>query len=429
MRGIVASAAALLGATGVAIATFIIAGWTGLGVWPLAALAMLGFAGAGTMLLRVAARRTGRPERGTWWWLAGGCVAYAIAAQLFVGTPPRHALPGPEPMRGTQYWNLGHGARLAYRKQSAALGVPHRAEPVIFLHDGPGIPALPAFHTQGAWPVDFVAADGYDVYYYDQRGAGFSSRLELRTQAPYSVAGHVNDLEAIRRQLGARTMILVGHGWGATLAINYLLAHPSSVSRMVLESPGPLWYPEWSDLIEPSARARMTDVQASALAVLQRPSLRLVLGRMMADFSRRSAHTLVADWEADQWWTRLRAQELALGQPRATCLTEQLPDAAPPAGLGFFANSYTLADALRLPDPRPALKEMNVPVLVLRGLCDYTSWRVSYEYLDVLPGARYVAVPAAGHQIWLEKSEMRTTVIAPFLRGEVVPLAFYTGKR
>lgn len=101
------------------------------------------------------------------------------------------------------------------------------------------------------------------------------------------MARHVADLEAIRKTVGAPRLVLAGTGWGTTLATHYLLQFPDQVERPILESPGALWAPAWPETINPSARATMTDVQASALAALERPPLRLVLGRMMADFSPR----------------------------------------------------------------------------------------------------------------------------------------------
>ncbi len=442
MKAIAARTAALLMALAAAVAVFVVFAWFRLGFWPLALLALLAFFASGFMLINLADRWSSNADRGAvpgprredsrasvWRWLLGGTVAYVVVAQLAVGRPPQRTLLAPEPAPGTKYWTLGNGSRIAYLMSAAKGRTPKHESPVIHLHDGPGMPALPVNNTLGVRPLDFLTEEGYDVYYYDQLGAGLSERLDLRNEQPYTVARHVEDLENIRRVLGARTLILAGSGWGATLAVNYLLAHADNVERLILESPGPLWYPAWRDLVEPTARARMTDVQASALAALERPPLRLVIGRMMADFSPRSAHTLVADWEGDQWWTKTTAQALSLGQPRMTCLSDPTTGLAPLSGLGFFANTYTLADALRLPDPRAALRKIRKPALVLRGTCDYIDWKVSYEYLDVLPGSRYVAVPAAGHQIWMEQPSLRTTIIRAYLRGESVPLEMYTPPR
>ena len=58
-----------------------------------------------------------------------------------------------------------------------------------------------------------------------------------------------------------------------------------------------------------------------------------------------------------------------------------------PAGVGFWVNAMTVRDARRIVDPRPALRSVDRPVLVLRGQCDYQRWEGTREYRDVFPNA------------------------------------------
>jgi len=410
-----------------AVATFILASALRLGFWPPAMLALVAFFVCGFGLLRLTKRMTPGASTPVVRWLLGGALAYAIIAQLTIGRVPSRTLESPQSSASTMYWTLSDGSRIAYEK-AAASGA-QRGAPIIVLHDGPGVPLLPFLQAVGRRPLDFAGAIGHDVVYYDQIGAGLSDRIDLAKADPYTVARHVRDLEEIRNVLQAPKLILYGAGWGATLAAQYLLQHADRVEKVVLESPGPLWSPAWPELIPPSARARMTDVEATALAALQRPPLRLVLGRVMADLSIPAAHSFISDWEADQWWTRTTEESWRLGQPNLTCHSDPARGVPPPVGLGFFANSYTLVDAAKLPDPREPLKQVPTDVLVIRGSCDYIDWHVSNEYLKVLPRARYVAIPAAGHFVWLEQPGLFAEVVSAFLRGEPVPLEAYNSAR
>jgi len=418
---------ALLGALVAAIAVFVISASLDIAFWLLALLAMAVFVLVGLVLLRASRRGAPSAPSGEWRWLLGGTAVYAALAQLLVGRPPTRTDVPPQPTPETKFWTLGTGSRLAYEVARAKADSPRT--PVIMLHDGPGTPLLPFLHALGRRPLDFLGDEGYDVYYYDQLGAGLSARLDLTADVPYTVARHVSDLEEIRRALDVPKVILAGTGWGATLAVHYLLQHPAQVEKLILESPAAMWAPAWKDQVSPAARAKMTDLQASALAALQRPPLRLVLGRMMADFSPRSAHAFIADWEGDQWWTRTTEASIRMGQPNYTCHSEPGQGIPQPSGLGFFANSYTLADAVRLPDPRPSLGKIMTDALVMRGTCDYIDWPVSTEYLRALRGAHYVAIPAAGHFIWLEQEAMYQEIVRAFLRGDVLPLEVYDPQR
>jgi len=424
IRTILLRLLALAGATLAAVAAWVGAAYLLPHFWFLAGTALAAFLLVGHLLLRLMDPGDVRQSaRSRWAWLLVGVVTYMLVAHVTVGTAPERALEEPSPSESVGFWPTPDGGELAYLRVPAdGNGV---KAPVVFVHGGPGIPALPPFLESGIRPLDFLSRQGYPVYYYDQRGSGFSSRLDLARGEEYSVALHVSDLETVREALGAERIIPVGHGWGATLASHYLAAHPDRVERMILLSPAPAWYPAFPDMVDPAARARITEVQASALALLERPPLRLVLGRLTASTSSRAAHALIPDWEADQWWTRATAEGWRLGQPNMTCSTDPARGLPPLSGLGFFAHSYTLADALRSPDPRPVLGKVDVPALVLRGLCDHIRWDVAYQYLGVLPDSRLVSLPAGGHLLWLEQEELMERVMTPFLEGEVVPLSYY----
>lgn len=420
MKAFIRRIGALTAALLCAVATFVIVSSVGAGFWLLALLALIVFLVVGWILLRAA----GTSRSGTQLWLGAGGLAYVLAAQLMVGRQPVQTLVYPVPSSDTKYWIMSDGQRLAYEV------VPPVADsarpPIIVLQDEPGVPELPFVNSLGKRPYDFLRDHGWTVYYYDQIGSGLSSRLDLTHEPPYTVGRHVNDIEDIRKEIGAERIILAGTGWGATLAVQYLLRHTEHVQNLILESPAAIWAPAWPETINPAARAKLTDVQASAMAALERPPLRLTLGRMMADFNPKVAHLWIADWEADQWWTKRMTEAIELGQPNLSCKSSP-GDAGipPPSGLGFFANSYTLANALELPDPRPQLQKSYMETLVIRGMCDYINWQVSAEYLQLLKGTHYVAIPAAGHYVWLEQPYLFQEVVGAFLRGEKPPLEVY----
>lgn len=394
---------------------FVVQAVVALAVFVLAAYGLLGVAGRGD---------PGGGDR-RWLWIGVGALVYAGVAHLVVGSAPERVLAELEPLAGVETWTLDDGGTLAFLRVTREDGTGSSRPPVVWLHDGPGIPILPMLRDPAFRPLSAAVREGFEVVFYDQRGAGFSGRLDLRHEGPYTVARHVADLEEVRGRLGAEKLILAGHGWGASLAAAYLLDHPDRVEKMILLSPGPVWYPAWEDHVAATARARLSEVQASALALLQRPPPRLVLGRLTASTSRAAAHGLVADWEADQWWSESLRESWRLGQPRPTC-SDTPPARVPmPEGVGFFAHSYTLADALRLPDRRDELRALPVPVVVLRGLCDWVTSEVANEYLDLLPDAQYVAVPGAGHQIWLDAVMLQDQVVADFLAGRPLPLSFF----
>lgn len=93
---------------------------------------------------------------------------------------------------------------------------------VILVHGGPGAAGYLA-------PLAGELAKGRGVLEPLQRMSG---------EEPLTVARHVADLEEVIAAHGERPPIIVGHSWGAMLALAHASAHPSSVRRLVLVSCG-----------------------------------------------------------------------------------------------------------------------------------------------------------------------------------------------
>ncbi|TYK44510.1 alpha/beta fold hydrolase [Actinomadura decatromicini] len=343
---------------------------------------------------------------------AGMTALVAVAGHLLVFRPigvRATALPPQD----TRYWGLSTGSRIAYTFTRAR--GQRRADPVVRLHGGPGTP--------GAGPDDLdraLAATGFDVYTYDQLGSGRSQRLA--DPAGYTVARQVADLEAIRLRIGADRLVLAGSSWGATLAAAYLAAHPDRAARVVLTSPGALWAPEWEKSGEGEIWDRLTPAQRRRMDGLEnRPQL--VAWSLLMAVNPRSAHALLPDAELDPLFDEL----LSSVGSAATCHPGRpLHEAA--SRSGFYSNQMISDDMLEAPDPRPALRRVAVPTLILRGECEYKRWEIAREYRDVIPGARLVQVPDAGHVIEAEQPALYRSTVTAFLTGRPLPLAPYTAQ-
>ncbi|MFJ4408392.1 alpha/beta hydrolase [Streptomyces sp. NPDC088910] len=341
-------------------------------------------------------------------------VLAVVAAALSGATVLR---PMPRPADGkvppdVRFWALPTGSRIAYR-EAAATGTA-RPAPVIFLHGGPGTANDDISQAGRA-----LAADGFDVYAYDQVGSGRSSRLRDVTQ--YTVARQVADLDAIRRAIGAEKIILVGQSWGGSLAAHYMAAHPDRVAKAVLSSPGVLWYGafpdgetgELWDRLTPEARKRVDELTNTP---------RMIAMALLQSVNPDAAHHLVGDREADQRFREILTTSL----PAAQC-PGRPPARLPDNRTGFYVNQFTIDDAKHLPDPRPRLRTARIPTLIMRGECDYKKWEVTYDYKRTLPDATLVYVPGAGHAIAIDRPAVYESALVAFLLDRPLPLRPYTG--
>lgn len=113
---------------------------------------------------------------------------------------------------------MDDGPRLAVRRSGRTLDLP----PVVLVHGGPGLWDYLA-------PVAALIDDLTAVYRYDQRGCGSSD-----PSLDQSFDRHVTDLDQLRSALGLQRWAVVGHSFGATLALAYAspiqTTHPTSVT-------------------------------------------------------------------------------------------------------------------------------------------------------------------------------------------------------
>ncbi|AWM04804.2 alpha/beta fold hydrolase [Bradyrhizobium amphicarpaeae] len=108
-----------------------------------------------------------------------------------------------------------------------------------YVERGNGRP-LVLFHGNGSMIQDFessglidLAAENYRVIVFDRPGFGHSSRPRNAVWTPEAQADLFKD--ALGR-LGVQRAIVLGHSWGASVAVALAIRHPSLVEALVLAS-------------------------------------------------------------------------------------------------------------------------------------------------------------------------------------------------
>lgn len=98
-------------------------------------------------------------------------------------------------------------------------------EPIVFLHGGPGS------EHRFFLPYMVPLSKKFKLVFYDQRGCGKS---DLSENDQYSMKNEVENLEALRIQLGFEKMNLFGESWGSILALLYATTYPERVNKILL---------------------------------------------------------------------------------------------------------------------------------------------------------------------------------------------------
>lgn len=125
-----------------------------------------------------------------------GASLMATASEAFAGVPQTE---GYAPVPGGKiYWRkFGSGGKT----------------PLLTLHGGPG-----SSHNY-LLPLQALA-DERPVIFYDQLGCGRADAPE--EDSVYSIQRSVDEVDAVRAALGLDRVVLLGHSWGALLAVEYL---------------------------------------------------------------------------------------------------------------------------------------------------------------------------------------------------------------
>jgi proline iminopeptidase len=204
---------------------------------------------------------------------------------------------------------------------------------------------------------------------WDQRGCGRSEPCA----GPWTTDRFVADLDAVRQRYGLERMALLGHSWGAQLALAYALAHPERVSLLVYVAgtgigPTSEWRPAY---------------QENLLARLGEDPERLARWRELPAGDREGA---VLQWSAE-FEDRERAPEHA----------ERMAD--PWLGINTECNHRRGLDT---PELHAACRALDVPVLIVDGERDIRPRRAVDSLERALPNVTRVILPDAGHLPWVE---------------------------
>ena len=303
--------------------------------------------------------------------LIGAWAAYAHHAYARVAPVARPCRDCPQPA-------LVDGYALDYRER----GTRRDVAPLVLLHGGPG-------HSSRSFGSAFDAfADERRVITYDQRGSGHSQVRERI--ADYHIDRLVDELEALRRSvIGAERIIVVGHSFGAALALRYALAQPQHVERIVLiggirinNGMRHRWFWRW---FGPALYASALGIPPAAAA------------------------------DADAWLgaLSLRSDRERLFDRRQDAL---IADSGPISFVTWRECSRSLAG----PDARDMLRRLAIPTLVIYGVADspFSGAPVAAELCATLPQARSVAFTASGHWPFLEEPVRFAQVLRDFLRED-----------
>ena len=289
-----------------------------------------------------------------------------------VHAPGRHIA-----VRGTSLWIEEEGA----------------GDPVLLLAGGPASSHV-VFH-----PVFGALAESHHVIYLDYRGRGRSEPVE--DPRTITFAGDVADIAELVRALGLGPVSIYGFSYGGMVAQALALDHPELVKRLVLantlHSPE-MWqrnheninrelelqYPEvWDQILAFCAQGvRSTDPKVQQLYAVH--------SRLVRFYNPDNASKVLSE----------------PGSKNAALY---------PVFVGDDVEFFIGGEVARLPDFRPRLRELSMPVLILAGRYDRALCpKYQLDFARCAPQAEFRWMERSGTFSHIEEPETVMALLREF---------------
>lgn len=227
-------------------------------------------------------------------------------------------------------------------------------EPALVLHGGPGL----SDYTE---PLAAELETRFASIRYHQRGVEPST-----SEGPFTVEAHVGDAIAVLDELGIGAAWIVGHSWGAHLAMHIAVAHPERTLGLV---------------------------SINAVGGVPDGGLAQFESELARRYERRRGRPLAEDATLEEYWADYFARP-------------DDPPPMPPMRLNPHVYEQTFAsihEHFGRGTLERGLRWLDCPALFVHGRADPIPWEASAATAELVDAARLEILDDCGHFPWLER--------------------------
>lgn len=256
---------------------------------------------------------------------------------------------------------------------------------VLLCHGGPGL-----WDYLGG--LSNLLCDDFRVHRWDQRGCGRSGPA-----ADYGIERAVQDVQDLHAALGVDgKWVVVGHSWGAYLALLTAIAHPETTAALVYISGNgtpECWRERGHEIAEARTTERLTDDQLQRLTALEER---------------------VRTWDEEVEFRRLKWMTDFLEPSPTPRELEEM--ATTPLSINFSVNrALSRAELYPSQELLERCDRCEVPTLLIHGSHDPRPDVGAVELADHLPSSHLARIDGAGHLPWVEQPDVAMRLIKDFL--------------
>lgn len=266
-----------------------------------------------------------------------------------------------------------------------------KGKPIVILHGGPGLT-----HAY-LLPQMAKLAEDHLVIFYDQRACGFSTGEISPSSMQIDI--FVEDLECIREAFGFKQMTVLGHSWGGFLAMQYAIAYPEAVNKLILSNPTPPSSDDFSLYVK-EFMGRMEPYQEELKAVKE------TQGFIDGDPSICERYYRICF--RTYWHHPEKANALNLRMtPKAFIDGVRVNEVF---WQNVFVHSFNYHDQL---------KKLKIPTLIIHGVADLIPQISAQKIHESIPNSKYILLKDCGHFPYLEAPELFFNELNAFLSKKI----------
>jgi proline-specific peptidase len=262
-----------------------------------------------------------------------------------------------------------------------------KGQPVLLLSGGPGIASA---QLSG---LSESLSKNYKCVLFDQRGTG-NSHTSPMDSSTINLNQALEDINLLLERINIKKVSIIGHSWGAMLAMSYAAKYPDRITKLVLIGPGPL---EWAgyELLQDNIMSRASKAEKMVMSQIQDS----IANRSA---SRESMRTLNRTFLRLLFFDALKVDSLG---PLIN------------AGSNNAMQQLMLRDLNRINyNLKPHISKMQIPILVVCGRQDPVGLFSTFTIKDLNKTAKIVWVEKSGHFPWVERPESFYSDLLAFLQ-------------
>ncbi|MCI0382315.1 MAG: proline iminopeptidase-family hydrolase [Chlamydiae bacterium] len=262
-----------------------------------------------------------------------------------------------------------------------------KGAPLIVIHGGPGL------SQDYLLPHMCKLAENHFVIFYDQRGCGQSiGEINART---INIETFVDDLEVIRKTFNFDKVSILGHSWGGFLAMEYAIAYPDQVSKLILSNCSAPSSEDRSLFIQEILR-RTSPFQKELTEIYRSQSFHNGDPTTIERLYRIIFRTYCYLSEAADLLNLHMTQEASINGSKVYKYFSE----------NVFSKNFNLHDALR---------KLKIPTLVIHGEADPVPFSTARNIHESVNNSRYVLLERCGHFPFVEDPDTYFSCINDFL--------------